>query len=152
MLNYLYSALMWLYKHVEDLICGWFTAALCYFFEIKGAIHVMLIIIAFDLIAGITASVWRRKESFSMEKFFLAVGRAFVFTSFVLLLYAVDREMHQQVAASYYIAAWIISGGYLWSFLKNGDTIFGGRIFKMLQGFLRKEVQEKTGVDIAKEE
>lgn len=112
----------------------------------------MLAIIAADLIFGIAASVWRRKEKFSMEKFTVAAARAFVFTAFVSFLYALDRETHQELAATYYIATWLISGAYLWSFLKNTDEVFGGKVIKLLQSFVQKTVQEKTGMDISEKE
>ena len=72
-----------------------------------------------------------------------------MFVIFILLLFALDKETHQEITASYFIATWIISGGYLWSFLKNASDIFGGgAIFKLLQGFLTRQVQDKTGVDL----
>jgi len=152
MKDILYDAMIWLDKHIGDLICSWLTAALCYFLEIKGAINIMLAIIFADLAFGIAASIWCRKEKFSMEKFFIAVARAFVFTAFVSFLYALDKETHQKLAATYYIATWLISGAYLWSFLKNTDEVFGGKVIKLLQSFVQKTVQEKTGMDISDKE
>jgi len=152
MFEQLFNAIKWMCNQIEIILCSWFTAALCYFLEIKGAIHVMLAIMAFDLLAGIIASMWRRQEHFSMSKFSLAAARASIFIVFVLLIYALDKETHQDFAATYYIAVWIISGGYLWSFLKNAAQIFGGGIFKILQAFVKKQVEEKTGFDITEKE
>lgn len=138
----------WIREHLLNLLCGYLFSMIGYFFEIKGAVHVMWLAIAFDLIAGITASTIRRKEKFSMDKFFTAIGRAIGVTVFVGLLYAMDKEMHQTVAASYYIAAYLISGFYAWSFLTNMDEMFGGRIFKLLKNAVVKNVEKETGVNI----
>ena len=58
--------------------------------------------------------------------------------------------MHQELAASYNIAAWLISGFYAWSASENMDTLFGGRLFAILKGFLEKRVEDQTGIDIQK--
>jgi len=104
--------------------------------------------LAFDLVTGILASVLKKKERFSMTKFFTAVARAIGATVLVALLYAMDKEMKQEIAASYNIAAWLISGFYAWSASENMDTLTGGRIFGILKGFLEKRVEENTGVNL----
>ncbi len=141
----------WLYNHIMNLLCGITVAMLAYLGEIKGAVHVMWIAILFDLIGGIMASLIVRRERFSMQKFIIAIVRAFAVTAFVGLLYAMDTEMHQDLAASYFIASWVISGFYAWSFLDNMDTLCGGRIFKILKGFLSRRMERTTGVDLEDE-
>ena len=128
-----------------------FFAVIGYFSEIQGAVHVMWAALALDLIAGILKSVWARREKFCMEKAFIAVGRAIGATALVALLYAMDREMHQSVAATYNIAAWLIAGFYAWSISESMDQLTGGRIFCLLKSFFAKRVQEQTGVDITNE-
>jgi len=140
----------WLYNHFYNALCGLFFAVIGYFAEIQGAIHVMWAALLFDLLAGVLASVWKRKEKFSMSKIFTAVGRAIGASFLVALLYAMDKEMHQELAASYNIAAWLISGFYAWSASENMDTLFGGRLFAILKGFLEKRVEDQTGIDIQK--
>ena len=140
----------WLYSHLYNTVCGIFFAVLGYFAEIQGAVHVMWAALALDLITGITASVWTRREKFCMKKLFTAIGRAIGSTALVGLLYAMDKEMNQHVAASYNVAAWLISGFYAWSASENMDTITGGKIFGILKGFLSKRVEETTGIDLNK--
>lgn len=123
-------------------------AVLAYLAEIKGAVHVMWIIIAFDLLAGIAVSVWKRKEKFCMKKVFIAIGRTIGVTVFVALLYAMDKEMHQKTVASYNIAAWLVSGFFLWSFAENMHDLTGGRIFEILKSYINKRVENTTGVDL----
>jgi len=138
----------WLYNHFYNALCGLFFAVIGYFAEIQGAVHVMWAALAFDLVTGILASVLKKKERFSMTKFFTAVARAIGATVLVALLYAMDKEMKQEIAASYNIAAWLISGFYAWSASENMDTLTGGRIFGILKGFLEKRVEENTGVNL----
>lgn len=140
----------WISDHFIHVICGYFLAILGYFFEIKSAVNVMLIAILFDFILGLTNSVIRRKEKFSMEKFSLAILRALIVTSFVALLFAIDKETHQTFAASYYIACWIISVSYAWSALKNADHLFKNKIFKVLRKTVEIKVKDETGVDLSK--
>jgi len=56
--------------------------------------------------------------------------------------------MNQSVAASYNIAAWLISGFYAWSASENMDDLFGGKIFGIMKSFFAKRVEETTGVDL----
>ena len=106
---------------------------------------------AVDLVFGVMASVFKRGENFSMKKFFVAVGRCLALTVLVSLMYAIDKETSQDVASSYRIAAWFFSFWYAIGATKNMDELFGGKIFKAATGFLNRQVQEKTGVDVAKE-
>ena len=138
----------WLYNHFYNALCALFFAVIGYFTEIQGAIHVMWAALLFDLLTGVLASVWKRREKLSMSKLFIAVGRAIGASFLVALLYAMDKEMHQELAASYNIAAWLISGFYAWSASENMDDLFGGRIFRILKGFIEKRVEDQTGIDI----
>lgn len=141
----------WLYNNLWNSLCALFFAVIGYFADIQGAVHVMWAALAFDLLAGILASVVKRKQKFSMSKAFIGIGRAIGATCLVALLYAMDKEMHQEVAATYNVAAWLISGFYAWSASENMDELFGGRIFGILKCFFAKRVQEQTGVNIEKE-
>jgi hypothetical membrane protein len=138
----------WIYDHFLHIVCGYFLALIGYFAEIKSAVHVMWAAILIDLIFGILASIFRRKQKFCMIKFTLAVGRAIAVSILVALLYAMDKEMHQNVAASYYIAAYLISGFYAIGAAKNMDALFGGRIFLVLKSFFEKRVEETSGIDL----
>jgi uncharacterized membrane protein YeaQ/YmgE (transglycosylase-associated protein family) len=125
-----------------------FFALIGYFTEIQGAIHVMWAALLFDLIAGLANSMITKKERFSMPKFFVAIVRAIGASVLVAILYAMDKEMNQKIAASYNIAAWLISGFYVWSASENMDQLTGGRIFGILKGFLGKKIEKDTGIDL----
>ena len=83
-----------------------------------------------------------------MSKAFTAVGRAIGATVLVALLYAMDKEMHQDVAATYNIAAWLIAGFYVWSASENMDQLTGGKIFRVLSGYIEKRVEDTAGFDL----
>jgi len=138
----------WLYNNFLNALCALFFAVIGYFAEIQGAVHVMWAALALDLVSGIMASMIARREEFSMSKAFVAVGRAIGVTVLVLLLYGMDKEMHQDFAATYNIAAWLFAGFYAYSAAGNMDDLFGGKIFKVFKGFFMKRVQDQTGVDI----
>jgi len=138
----------WLYDHFYNTVCAVFFAVIGYFNEIQGAVHVMWAALALDLVVGILASVIKRKEKFDMSKAFTGIGRAIGATCLVALLYGMDKEMHQSVAATYNIAAWLVSGFYAWSASENMDELFGGRIFGLLKMFFEKRVEDQTGINL----
>jgi len=142
----------WLSNHFYNSICALFFAVIGYFSEIQGAIHVMWAALALDLVVGILTSVIKKREKFSMSKAFIGIGRAIGASCLVALLYAMDKEMHQEVAATYNIAAWLISGFYAWSASENMDTLFGGRIFGILKTFFAKRVEDQTGIKLKESE
>ena len=138
----------WLYDHFYNTLCAVFFAVIGYFAQIQGAVHVMWAALAIDLASGILAALIKRKEKFQMAKVFTAIGRAIGATILVALLYAMDREMKQTFAASYNIAAWLISGFYAWSASENMDELFGGRIFRILKCFISRLVEESSGINL----
>ena len=138
----------WICNHFYNWLCGLFFALIGYFTEIQGAIHVMWAALLFDLIAGLANSLITKKERFSMTKFFVAIVRAIGASVLVALLYAMDKEMNQKIAASYNIAAWLISGFYVWSASENMDQLTGGRIFGILKGFVSKKIEKDTGINL----
>lgn len=138
----------WICNHFYNWLCGLFFALIGYFTEIQGAIHVMWAALLFDLIAGLANSLITKKERFSMTKFFVAIVRAIGASVLVALLYAMDKEMNQKIAASYNIAAWLISGFYVWSASENMDQLTGGRIFGILKGFVGKKIEKDTGINL----
>lgn len=145
------ATIEWLYDNFLGLVSAYFGAILGYFYEIHAAVHVMWVAIGLDLLAGIAASVFRRKEKFSMDKFMVGIGRAIVVSVLVLLLFSMDKEMYQTITPSYFIAAYAISGFYAYGFVVNAEKFLGGKagkVFRMLRGIINTQVQEKTGVDL----
>lgn len=138
----------WFIHHIYNMLSGLFFAVIGYFAEINGAIHVMWVALALDLLSGILRSVIVRKQRFSMKRLFVAIGRAIAATVFIALLFAMDKEMNQSIAESYNIAAWIISGFYAWSISENMDELLGGKIFRVLKLFIEKRVENNTGINL----
>jgi phage-related holin len=142
----------WIIDHFYNIVCGMICAILAYFAELQGAVHVMWAALVLDLITGIMASMIKRGEKFCMAKAFTAICRAIGASFLVMLLFAMDKEMHQDAVASYNIAAWLICGFYAWSSSENLDELTGGKIFGILKGFIGKRVEDTTGIHLDKTE
>ena len=138
----------WTYAHYWNFVSGVFFAFLSYFAEMKGAFHVMFAAFIIDLFLGIIASKKVRKEKFSMEKFFTALLRMVIAYALVMLLYAMDKEMHQETLSLANISSWLVSGFLAFSIADNGFKLTGGRLFLSVKTMIRKKVQENTGIEI----
>jgi FtsH-binding integral membrane protein len=144
----LITMINWTYAHYWNLVTGVFFAFLSYFAEMKGAFHVMFAAFILDLFVGIGASKKIRKEKFSMEKFFTALLRMVIAYALVMLLYAMDKEMHQETLSLANISSWLVSGFLAFSIADNGFKVTGGRLFLSVKTMIRKKVQENTGIEI----
>lgn len=140
--------LNWWSDHFWNTVAGFFFAIIAYFAEIKGAVHVMWSAFLIDLFIGIIASYQVKKEKFSMKKAFVALERMIIATVVVMLLYAVDKEMNQNIVSMYNIVAWVITGFMIYSIAENGFQMTGGKLFLVIKSLLRKKVQDNTGVDL----
>jgi FtsH-binding integral membrane protein len=138
----------WTYAHYWNFVSGVFFAFLSYFAEMQGAFHVMFAAFILDLFVGIGASKKIRKEKFSMEKFFTALLRMVIAYALVMLLYAMDKEMHQETLSLANISSWLVSGFLAFSIADNGFKVTGGRLFLSVKTMIRKKVQENTGIEI----
>lgn len=142
----------WTYAHYWNLVTGVFFAFMSYFAEMKGAFHVMFATFIIDLVLGILASKITRKERFSMRKFFIAFNRMLIAYALVMILYAMDREMHQETVSLANISSWLISGFLAYSAADNGYQLTGGKFFISVKSLIRKKVQENTGIDMDEKE
>jgi len=142
----------WTYAHYWNFVTGVFFAFLSYFAEMKGAFHVMFAAFIVDLITGILASKITRKERFSMRKFFVAFERMLITYALVMILYAMDREMHQDTFSLANISSWLITGFLAYSAAENGYQLTGGKLFLSVKTMIRKKVQENTGIEIEDKE
>jgi FtsH-binding integral membrane protein len=138
----------WTYAHYWNFVTGIFFAFMSYFAEMKGAFHVMFAAFIIDLFVGIGASKKIRKEKFSMEKFFTALLRMVIAYALVMLLYAMDKEMHQETLSLANISSWLVSGFLAFSIADNGFKVTGGRLFLNLKTFIRKKVEDNTGINL----
>ena len=137
----------WLLCHTWNLITGLFLAGLAYFANLKGAIHVMCIAFLLDLIFGYLASRKLKGERFSLSKAFIMIERLFFSCAAILLLFAIDKETHQDYVQLYNIIAWLISGMLCYSILDNGDKLTGGKFLGAVKTFLGSKIKEQTGLN-----
>jgi hypothetical protein len=144
----LVTLINWSFDHYWNLITGLFFAFLSYFAELKGAFHVMFAAFMLDLFLGIIVSKAIRKERFSMKKLFVAFERMVIAYALVMLLYAMDKEMHQDTVDLADTAAWLISGFLAYGAADNGFKLTGGILFLNVKKFIRKKFQDNTGIDI----
>ena len=138
----------WTVDHYWNFVTGIFFAFISYFAEIKGAFHVMFAAFMIDMAVGIWAAKKIRGERFSMHKFFLAFKRMLISYALVMLLYSMDREMHQDTLSLANMSSWIISGFLIYSIAENGFEITGGRLFLIIKSLIGKKVKDNTGINI----
>ena len=148
MITRILNLLDWCISHTVNLITGLFLAALAYFANLKGAIHVMWAAFVLDFIFGYITSRKLRKEKFSMNKAFIMLERMLIASAVILLLFAIDKETGQDYIHLYNIMAWLISGMLCYSFLDNGDKLTGGKFFGAIKTLLTNKIKEQTGVEL----
>jgi len=136
------------YNHQENVVFGFLMWLLTYFAEIKGSVMVMSIAFAFDLFFGIWSNVWKNKQKFQMSKVFVQFERYLITLIIVMLLFAMDRENEQSVAAVYSGVTWLVTGFLIYSIAENGFNITGWNLFKIIKAFVQKKAQSITEVDI----
>ena len=141
------NLLDWIISHTVNLITGLFLAALAYFANLKGAIHVMWAAFILDLLVGYLTSRKLRNERFNISKAFIMLERMLIASAVLLLLFALDKETNQEFIHVYNLMAWLISGMLCYSLLDNGDKLTGGKFFTTLKTFLGSRIKEQTGVD-----
>ena len=83
-----------------------------------------------------------------MHKFFVGIKRMLISYALVMLLFAMDKEMHQDTINLADSAAWIITGFLIYSAADNGFQITGNKLFNALKTFVHDKVQSNTGIDI----
>ena len=138
----------WTFDHYWNFVSGIFFAFLSYFADLKGAFHVMFAAFMLDLFLGIITAKTVRKERFSMKKFFVAIERMVIAYALVMLLFAMDKEMHQDTINLADTAAWLITGFLAYGAADNGFKLTGGILFLNVKKFIRKKFQDNTGIDI----
>ena len=140
----------WSVAHYWNLVSGFFFAFLAYFGELKGTFHVMFAAFLFDLALGIWASKKIRKEKFSMDKFFTALFRMGIAGLVVLIFFAADKEMGQEMVSTSNIISYLVTGFLMYSAAKNGYELTGGKLFLKLMQAINKKVEDNTGISIDK--
>ncbi len=138
----------WTFDHYWNFVAGIFFAFLSYFADLKGAFHVMFAAFMLDLFLGIITAKTVRKERFSMKKFFIAIERMVIAYALVMLLFAMDKEMHQDTINLADTAAWLITGFLAYGAADNGFKLTGGILFLSIKSFIKSKFKDNTGIDI----
>ena len=126
-------------------ICFWLCA---YFAEIGGAIHVMAAAFLLDLIIGIINAICKNNEKFQMKKVFIQFERFVIVLLIIMLLYAMDREMKNNIASVYNGVMWLISGFLTYSVAENAFNLTGWKLFSIIKEFIKKKTKENTDLDL----
>lgn len=138
----------WTVDHFWNFFTGIFFAFFAYFSEMKGAFHVMFAAFVLDVLLGIWNSRKVAGERFSMTKLFIAFERMFISYALVMILYAMDKEMHQDTVSLANLSSWIITGFLAYSAAENGYEITGGKFFKSLATLIKNKVKDNTNIDL----
>lgn len=139
----------WLLENALNLIGGCILAVLAYLAEIKGSIHVMWIMMVFDLFVGLRKSYKIDKAAFKMGKFRNWLSFVLLSTAVIGFVFAIEREMvgieHPRVYNGFTI---LITGFVLSSIMRNAEAITKKYIFTALLDFINERVRKFTGIDL----
>ena len=133
--------------HIGNIATGFVATVAGYFAPVKGMAIVMLSAIIIDLISGVWAALVKR-EGIQSKKLWRTAYKILFAIVIVNLMHSIDIEMGIPGVTTSKIVALFITGFEVWSILENAAIISDHPIFKVLQKYLRKEVKEKTGIDL----
>ena len=133
--------------HTGNIATGIVATVAGYFAPVKGMAIVMLSAIIIDLLSGVWAALVKREGIQSKKLWRTAYKLLFAFV-IVNLMHSIDIEMGIPGVTTSKIVALFITGFEVWSILENAAIISDHPIFKVLQKYMRKEVKEKTGIDL----
>ena len=148
----LVTLINWSFEYYWTIVSGLFFAFMAYFADLKGAFHVMFAAFMLDLFLGIITAKTVRKERFSMKKFFIAIERMLIAYALVMLLFAMDKEMHQDTVNLADSAAWLVTGFLVYGAADNGFKLTGGVLFLSIKSLIKNKFKDNTGIDIDKSE
>jgi magnesium-transporting ATPase (P-type) len=141
--------LSWVFENLLNFIGGCILTLLAYLAEIKGSIHVMWIMMVFDLFIGLRKSYKIDKAAFKMEKFRNWLSFVLLSTAVIGFVFAIEREMvgmeHPRVYNGFTI---LITGFVLSSIMRNAEAITKKYIFTALLDFINERVRKFTGIDL----
>lgn len=141
--------LSWVFENLLNFIGGCILALLAYLAEIKGSIHVMWIMMVFDLFIGLRKSYKIDESKFRMDKFRNWLSFVLLSTAVIGFVFAIEREMmgmeHPKVYNGFTI---LITGFVLSSIMRNAEAITKKYIFTALLDFINERVKKFTGIDL----
>ena len=142
-----------IYYRIIDLIGTLFFVFLGYFSPVSSVIHVILGLFVLDIIYGWQADVKLNNGKFQPSIVWQkSIPRMVLALIAVLSAYMLDTEMKQDWVDSSRIVGFIIGGLLFMSIIKNGLIVTRWGVLKAIQRWAKKEVKEKTGLDIKDEE
>ena len=78
--------------------------------------------------------------------------RMLVSVVLILCFFMWDQTYKQDFVCTYRIVGWFISGIIIYSIAQNGYSVTKWEGFPLLGMFLKKKIQDNTGIDISKKD
>lgn len=124
---------------------GWLAAVLTFFAPLKDVYVLLLIIVGFDFITGVMASV-KNKIPRSSSRFKNSVIKMFCYFGAVFIFWQFEERLDlEYIHGSYKLLAGFIALVETISILENMAVITGNRIFLKIVRLIRGKAAEKGG-------
>lgn len=147
------KAVVDLFSNIWAVICGFFAVCLGYFAPVFDIMLLLLFLFALDVVFGYWAAKKLRGEKFSKTIIWkTTMPRLVVSGVLVLIFYMWDMTYKQDFVATYRLVGWFISGIIIYSIAQNGYSVTKWEGFPLLGLFLKKKIQDTTGIDITKKD
>ena len=147
------KAVVDLFSNIWAVICGFFAVCLGYFAPVFDIMLLLLFLFALDVVFGYWAAKKLRGEKFSKTIIWkTTMPRLVVSGVLVLIFYMWDMTYRQDFVATYRLVGWFISGIIIYSIAQNGYSVTKWEGFPLLGLFLKKKIQDTTGIDITKKD
>jgi phage-related holin len=138
-----------IFSNTWAVIVGLMSSLLGYLLPIRDPVNLLLIFFVVDAIVGYLKNRKLHKQPFSKRKIFeTTVPRMMAVVMFMILLFALDTEFHQDTVQTYMVVGYFIGGVLLFNVGKNLYEITRWRAFLNIANMVHKNVQDKTGEDI----
>ena len=124
---------------------GWLAAVLTFFAPLKDVYVLLLIIVGFDFITGVMASV-KRKVPRSSSRFKNSVIKMFCYFGAVFIFWQFEERLDlEYIHGSYKLIAGFIALVETISILENMAVITANKIFLKIVRLIRGKAAEKGG-------
>lgn len=144
---------LWIKEIFSDsltVITGLFSSVVGYFLPMKDVLTVLAVFFVIDMLAGYWKNKKLYKERFSKRKVFeTTVPRMIAVMTFIMMLFVWDVSFKQEYVSTYMVVGWFICGVLLFNIAKNFYLITRWKPFKDLGGFVQKQVEDRTGMEIS---
>ena len=124
---------------------GWLAAVLTFFAPLKDVYVLLLIIVGFDFVTGVMASV-KRKVPRSSSRFKNSVIKMFCYFGAVFIFWQFEERLDlEYIHGSYKLIAGFIAFVETISILENMAVITANKIFLKIVRLIRGKAAEKGG-------